>query len=116
MKHLQNQKSLPKTEEQNQAMKTYRENKLKLWLKNKLQTKDMLCRRNTHCRLEGSAAVETVDQEASNEAHGRRQHTGTRQGKHRLFQHMRNQGEQVETLWESGKTIRHLTQEEGQGT
>ena len=22
---------------------------------------------------------------------------------------MRNQGEQVETLWESGKTIRHLT-------
>ena len=34
----------------------------------------------------------------------------------RLFEHMRNQGEQVETLWESGKTIRHLTQVEGQGT
>ena len=28
----------------------------------------------------------------------------------------RDQGEQVETLWESGKTIRHLTQEEGQVT
>ena len=27
-----------------------------------------------------------------------------------------SQGEQAETLWESGKTIRHLTQEEGQGT
>ena len=29
---------------------------------------------------------------------------------------MRDQGEQVETLRELGKTIRHLTQEEGQGT
>jgi len=31
-------------------------------------------------------------------------------GRRRLFEHMRDQGEQVETLWESGKTIRHLTQ------
>jgi len=37
-------------------------------------------------------------------------------GRRRIFEHMRNQGEQVETLWESGKTISHLTQEEGQDT
>ena len=37
-------------------------------------------------------------------------------GRCRLFEHMRDQGEQVETLWESGKTIRHLTREEGQDT
>ena len=37
-------------------------------------------------------------------------------GRCRLFEHMRDQGEQVETLWESGKTIRHLTREEGQVT
>ena len=42
-------------------------------------------------------------------------HTGTRQGRHRLFEYKRSQGEQAETLWESGKTITHLTQEEGQG-
>jgi len=60
--------------------------------------------------------VDTVVQDASDEAHGRRQHTGTGQGRCRLFEHMRNQGEQVETLLESGKTIRHLTQEEGQDT
>jgi len=28
----------------------------------------------------------------------------------RLFEHMRDQGEQVETLWESGKTIREDNQ------
>ena len=33
-------------------------------------------------------------------------------GRRRLFEHMRDQGEQVETLRESGKTIRHLTREE----
>jgi len=33
-------------------------------------------------------------------------------GRRRLFEHMRSQGEQVETLWESGKTIGHLTREE----
>ena len=38
------------------------------------------------------------------------------EGRRRLFEHMRDQGEQVETLWESGKTIRHLTREEGQVT
>ena len=37
-------------------------------------------------------------------------------GRRRLFEHTRDQGEQVETLWESGKTIRHLTREEGQVT
>ena len=37
-------------------------------------------------------------------------------GRRRLFEHMMDQGEQVETLWESGKTIRHLTREEGQVT
>ena len=46
----------------------------------------------------------------------RRQHTGTGRGRRRLFEHTRDQGEQVETLWESGKTIRHLTREEGQVT
>ena len=34
-------------------------------------------------------------------------------GRRRLFEHMR---EQVETPWESGKTIRRLTREEGQDT
>ena len=29
-------------------------------------------------------------------------------GRRRLFEHTRDQGEQMETLWESGKTIRHL--------
>ena len=43
-------------------------------------------------------------------------HTGTGRGRLRLFKHMRSQGEQVETLRESGKTSRHLTQEEGQVT
>ena len=38
------------------------------------------------------------------------------EGRRRLFEHTRDQGEQVETLWESGKTIRHLTREEGQVT
>jgi len=37
-------------------------------------------------------------------------------GRRRLFEHLRDQGEKVETLWESGKTIRHLTWEEGQVT
>ena len=37
-------------------------------------------------------------------------------GRRRLFEHTRDQGEQVETLWESRKTIRHLTREEGQDT
>ena len=37
-------------------------------------------------------------------------------GRRRLFEHMRDQGEQVETLWESAKTTRHLTREEGQVT
>ena len=35
-------------------------------------------------------------------------------GRRRLFKHMRIPGEQVETLRESGKTIRHWTWEEGQ--
>ena len=70
-----------------------------------------------NCRLEETVAVKSMVQEkAGNEAHGQRQHTGTRRGRRRLFEHMRDQGEQVETLWESGKTIRHLTQEEGLGT
>ena len=56
-----------------------------------------------------------VQGKAGNEAHERRQHTGTRRGQRRLFEHMRDQGEQVVTL-ESGKTIRHLTQEEGKDT
>ena len=37
-------------------------------------------------------------------------------GRRRLFEHMRDQGEQVETLWESEKTIRCLTREDGQDT
>ena len=77
----------------------------------------MLCRRNAHCRLKESVAVETVVQDASGEAHDKIHNTLARdRGRRRLFEHMRNQGEQVETLWESGKTIRHLTQEEGQDT
>ena len=35
-------------------------------------------------------------------------------GRQRLFKHMRIPGEQVDTLRESGKTIRHWTWEEGQ--
>ena len=35
-------------------------------------------------------------------------------GRRRLFKHMRIPGEQVETLRESRKTIRHWTREEGQ--
>ena len=74
---------------------------------------------NAHCRLKNAVAVDTVEtmkHEAGREARKRRQHTGTRRGRCRLFEHMRDQGEQVETLWESGKTIRHLTREEGQVT
>ena len=56
------------------------------------------------------------EQETRSEAHEQRQHSGTGRGRRRLFEHMRDQGEQVETLWESGKTIRHLTREEGQVT
>ena len=37
-------------------------------------------------------------------------------GRRRLFEHTRDQREQVETLWESGKTIRRLTREERQDT
>ena len=31
-----------------------------------------------------------------------RQHSGTRRGRRRLFEHLRDQGKQVETLWETG--------------
>ena len=87
-------------------------NKLKQW--NKLQQMDTLCRRLAHCRLEDSVAVV---QNASVAAHDTIHDTLARdRGRRRLFEHMRNQREQVETLWESGKTIRHVTQKEGQGT
>ena len=73
-----------------------------------------LCRRVA--RLQARGKTMAVNQEASNAGRNRTQHTGTRRGRRRLFEHMRDQGEQVETLWESGKTIRHLTREEGQDT
>jgi len=63
-----------------------------------------------------SVAVDSVDIDVGMWLKTETQHTGTRQGRRRLFDHMRNQGELVETLWESGKTIRHLTKEEGQVT
>jgi len=60
--------------------------------------------------------VGTVEQDASGEVHDRNatHWHGTKGDADYLS--TRDQGEQVETLWESGKTIRHLTQEEGQGT
>ena len=68
------------------------------------------------CRLEETMAVDTVVQDASDEAHNRNNTLAQDTGRRRLFEHMRDQGEQVETLWESGKTIRHLAREEGQDT
>ena len=79
---------------------TYR---CKLGLKNKWSNKDMLCRRNAHCRLKESVAVDFCGKSGESEAHGKRQHTGTRQGRHRLFEHMRSHGEQVETLRNQGR-------------
>jgi len=91
--------------------------KLKLWLRNNLQKRILLCRRIAHCRLKDSVeTVGTVDQNAGG-AHDKKRNTLAQdRGRRRLFEHMRDTGEQVETVWESGKTIRHLTQEEGQGT
>ena len=61
-------------------------------------------------------AVKTMVQEANHEAQNGDNILARDTGRRRLFEHMRDQGEQVETLWESGKTIRHLTREEGQDT
>ena len=77
---------------------------------------NMLCRRVARLQARGKTMTVNQGKEASNEGHDRTQHTGTRRRQRRLFEHMRDEGEQVETLWESGKTIRHLTQEEGQVT
>ena len=93
-------------------MKTYREVKLKLW--KKLQNKGYCSAggsltagsRNCGCEYCGNKASMRLMEKHNTLAQDR--------GRRRLFEHMRNQGEQVETLWESGKTIRHLTQEEGQ--
>jgi len=46
----------------------------------------------------------------------RRRHTGTRRGRRRQFEHEGPRGTGGNTFWESGKTIRHLTQEDGQDT
>ena len=46
-------------------------------LANKLANKDTLCRRIAHCRLEETVAVNSMDQDASNEGRNRTQHTGT---------------------------------------
>ena len=51
-------------------------------------------------------------QEARSEARDRDNILARDKGRRRLFEHMRDQGEQVETLWELGGTIRHLTWEE----
>ena len=77
---------------------------------------NMLCRRIAHCKLEDSMAVVQGIKRLVMKLVTRRQHTGARRGRRRLFEHMGDQGEQVETRWESGKTIRHLTWEEGQVT
>ena len=55
-------------------------------------------------------AVETMGQEARHEAQNGDNILALDNGRRRLFEHMRDQGEQVETHWESGKRIRHLTQ------
>jgi len=64
----------------------------------------------------GFCGCGTVGQNASMRLMEKHNTLARDRGRRRLFDHMRNQGEQVETLWESGKTIRHLTQEESQGT
>ena len=78
--------------------------------------KDTLCWRVARLQARGNYGCGSRNQEAGNEAHERRKHTGIGREQHRLFEHMKDQGEQVETLWESGKTIRHLTREERQDT
>ena len=84
---------------------------VKLELRNKLQTKDTLCRRIATLQAQGFKARDTVDKDAR---------VRLMTGGNTLAQDKGDadylKGEQVETLWESGKTIRHLTQEEGQGT
>ena len=108
-----NKRSLPKTEEQNQALKLT-VIKLKLW-NHITKTKETALQEDRSLQVRGSVAVDSVDIDV-----GMRLKTETTlardRGRRRLFDHIRNQGEQVETLWESGKTIRHLTQEEGQDT
>jgi len=82
----------------------------------KLTTKDGSEGGSLNFRLVNSMAVDFCEQGRESEARDMWRHTGTRQGRRRLFEHMGSHEEQVETLWESGKTIRHVTQEEGQGT
>jgi len=84
---------------------------------NKLQIQNSSGGGSLDSRLRETMAV-VQEQDARSEAQEQRQrqHSGTERGRRRLFEHRRDQGEQVETLWESGKTIRHLTQEEGKDT
>ena len=80
-----------------------------------LSSRIRLCRRIAHCRLEDSVAVELWDKTLV-WGSWKNNTLARDRGRRRLFDHMRNHGEQWETLWESGKTIRHLTQEESQDT
>jgi len=67
MKQLQ-RKITPKGRNKT-GYETYRD--IKLRLRNKLQTRTLLCRRIADCRLEDSVAVDTVGQKREYEAHGR---------------------------------------------
>ena len=66
----------------------------------KLQNKDCSVGGTLDYRLEDSrlwfqgARVKNME---------RLRHTGTRQGRRRLFQYMRSHGKQVETLWNQGR-------------
>ena len=75
-----------------------------LELKNKLQIRIRSARGSLHCRLEDSLAVETGKDARVRLMIGR--NTLAQDRGNRLFEHTRNQGEQVETLWEG----------QGQGT
>jgi len=77
----------------------------------------MLCRRIARCRLEEKLWLWFKGfKRLVMKLMGRDDILARYTGRRRLFEHMMDQGEQVETLWESGKTIRHLTREERQVT
>ena len=78
--------------------------------------KDTLCRRIARLQSQGFCGCGNWIKNASMRLMDGGNTLAQDRGRRRLFDHMRNQGEQVETLWESGKTIRHLTREEGQVT
>ena len=85
-------------------MKGYK-SKTKLWLQNKLQHKRIRSAEGTLTAARGRCGtwIKTLDMKVGTG----RNILALDEGRRRLFEHTRDQGEQVETLWESGKTIRH---------